>query len=270
MALKMTGPSAFSERLQGAIERWVEVLPLHLREQFRKEFGQFADSHDRTMATIEAIWKRRDRRLARDEATGLARRRPFQDHLASMLAMPASHPYKAVGILFIDVNNLKAVNDTYGHKAGDKALAVVGRAIREAIRVERTADFSTRATPEDDDYSVSRHGGDEFLIALELDGLSSIEAAAPRIKRRVENPEEQKAAGYHFPMTITVSMGGVVYALPESAPPMAPNRLARELIAAADEQMYAAKRDGRIHIVTARFTDRIEVDRGRAQALVSF
>ena len=264
---KSVPPSTFSERLNAAIERWVEVLPLHLRERFRAEFGHFGDAHDRTINTLEGIWQRRDRRLSLDEATGLARRRPFQDHLARMLATPAPRSFSAVGVLFIDVDNLKQINDAYGHRVGDKALAVVGRAIRDAIRFERTTDYSARATPDDDDYSVSRHGGDEFLVALELEQMSSIEAVAPRIKRRVEDPELQRTRGYTAPPLITISMGGVVYPLPESVPRVAPNILARELIAAADEQMYVAKRDGRIHVAPVRFTDHIEIDRAGAQAL---
>jgi diguanylate cyclase (GGDEF)-like protein len=263
---KSVPPSAFSERLNAVIERWVDVLPLHLRERFRDEFGHFGDAHDRTMSTLEGIWKRRDRRLSLDEATGLARRRPFQDHLALMLAAPDPRPFTAVGVLFIDVDNLKQINDTYGHRVGDKALAVVGRGVRDAIRFERSTDYSDRAAPEDD-YSVSRHGGDEFLVALELEHKSSIGAVASRIKRRVEDPVLQRSRGFEAPPQITISMGGVVYELPDVPARLAPNVLARELIAAADEQMYLAKRDRRIHIAPARFTDHIEIDRDHAEAL---
>ena len=79
---KSVPPSAFSEQLQAVIERWSQMLPLHLRERFRDEFGEFGDAHDRTMNILEGIWKRRDRSLSLDDATGLARRRPFQEHLA--------------------------------------------------------------------------------------------------------------------------------------------------------------------------------------------
>ena len=142
----------------------------------------------------------------------------------------------------------------------------MGRIIRDAIRAERDIDFAERAIPADD-YSISRHGGDEFLVVLELDDPSGIDVAAPRIKRRLDDAERQRASGHIAPVKVTVSMGGVVYELPDTRPPLAANVLARNLIAAADEQMYEGKRDGLVHIAMARFTDRLEVDRLNARKL---
>ena len=263
-----TSPSPLVERLTASIERWAALLPLHLQRSFREEFEDFGYEHDRTLRTLEHIWERRDRRLAIDESTGLARRRPFLDHLTSVLAAPS--PVAAVAVLFLDVNNLKKLNDTFGHDAGDRALAAVGRTIRDAIRVERHVDFLTRLGAGSDDYSVSRHGGDEFLVALELTDPAGIDVVAPRIKHRVDDPERQRTYGHIAPVPITVSMGGVVYE-PRAAEcvPMAANALACGLIAAADEQMYESKRDGRIHIASARFTDRLEIDREHARTLTS-
>jgi len=258
-------PSSFVERLDAVIERWASILPLHLRPELRDEFQAFGIEHDRTIGTIESIWQRRERRYAFDESTGLARRRPFHDHLAAVLATPESPVLRAVGVLFIDVNNLKKVNDTFGHAAGDKAVAVVGTIIREAIRVEQNTDFMTRTTAGEDDYSASRHGGDEFLIALELKDPSGIDIVAPRIKRHVDDPVRQRARGFTAPVDLTVSMGGVVYNLPAAPPPVPAGTLATSLITAADEQMYYAKRDGHIHIAAARYTDKLEV--GHAHAI---
>jgi diguanylate cyclase (GGDEF)-like protein len=260
-------PSPLVERLNTSVERWASILPLHLREEFRDEFALIGEEHDRTVTTIETIWKRRDRRLAIDESTGLARRRPFLDHLAAVLA-PEMPIFRAVAVLFLDVDNLKRLNDTFGHEVGDRALAAVGRIIQETIRAERDIDFASRAPADTDDFSVSRHGGDEFLIALELDDPAGIEVVAPRIKHRVDDPNMQKASGFSSPAHLTVSMGGVVYEMPPTLPPLAANVLARSLIAAADEQMYESKRDGRIHIALARFTDKLEVDRDHARTLV--
>jgi diguanylate cyclase (GGDEF)-like protein len=261
-----TSPSSLVERLTAAIDRWVPFLPLHLQPSFRADFEEFGAEHDRTLQTLEHIWERRDRRLSLDESTGLARRRPFLDHLASVLAAP--RPVPAVAVLFLDVDNLKKLNDTFGHEAGDRALAAVGRTIRDAIRVERDVDFLTRLDAESDDYSVARHGGDEFLVALELTDPAGIDVVAPRIKHRVDDPERQRACGHIAPAPITVSMGGVVFEPHTAASaPLAPNVLARGLIAAADEQMYESKRDGRIHIAPARFTDRLEIDREHARTI---
>ena len=113
----------------------------------------------------------------------------------------------------------------------------------------------------------SRHGGDEFLVALELDDASGIDVVAPRIKQRLDDPERQRANGHVAPPSITVSMGGVVYEPPCGAPSLALHTIARGLIAAADAQMYESKRDGHIHIARARFTDRLEIDHDHARAL---
>jgi diguanylate cyclase (GGDEF)-like protein len=260
-----SSPSPFVERLNATLDRWAPFLPLHLRPSFRQELEEFGQEHERTLQTLELIWERRDRRLSLDESTGLARRRPFLDHLASVITAP--EPVPAVAVLFLDVNNLKQLNDTFGHDAGDRALAAVGRTIRDAIRVERDVDFLARLDAEHDDYSVSRHGGDEFLVALELTDPAGIDVVAPRIKRRVDDPERQRACGHVAPTPITVSMGGIVFQPPTCIEGIAANVLARGLIAAADEQMYESKRDGRIHIAPARFTDRLEIDRDHARTL---
>ena len=255
-----------NDALKALIERWAVVVPPHLRQDFRDDFVRIGKDFDRTLDTIQEIWQRRDERFALDESTGLARRRPFLDHLAAVLA-PGRAGGAAVAVLFLDVDHLKRLNDTFGHDAGDRALAAVGRIIRDAIRAERQMDFSARAPAEAGDYSASRHGGDEFLIALELDRADAIDVIAPRIKQHVDDPARQLGHGYRAPTPLSVSMGGVVYELPDPAPPVAARTLARALIDAADAQMYEAKRDGRIHVVPARWSDRLEIDRERARAL---
>ncbi len=254
-------PSSLAERLEEAIQRWSRVLPVQLQSQFRREFEEFGREHDRTMTTIENIWKRRERRYAFDESTGLARRKPFQDNLAAVLMTPPSPLLRAVGVLFIDVNNLKRINDTYGHSMGDRAVAAVGAIIREAIRVDVNTDFMTRTHAGTSEYSVSRHGGDEFLVALELKEPAGIDTVASRIKMHVDDPVRQQAHGYTADLAVSISVGAVVYELGADCLPLPAHALASSLITVADEQMYEAKRDGRIHIVGARCTDRLEVDR---------
>src|SRR5262245_61837761 len=100
-----TSPSPFVERRSTAIDRCAAFLPLHLQPSFRQDLEQFGSEHERALHTLELIWERRDRRLSLDESTGLARRRPFLDHLASVIAAP--EPVPALAVLFLDVNNLK-------------------------------------------------------------------------------------------------------------------------------------------------------------------
>lgn len=256
-----SAPSPLVARLNAAIVRWSRALPPALQEEFRKELEEFGREHDRTIQIIENIWQRRERRYAFDESTGLARRKPFHDHLAAVLTLGSSPSLRAVGLLFIDLDNLKRVNDTFGHAAGDLAVAAVGAIIREAIRLEDNADFMTRPAAGENDYAVSRHGGDEFLVALELSDPAGIDVVARRIKAHADDPVRQRTHGYAAAMPLTVSVGGVVYELPATAPALTPQALATGLIKAADEQMYASKRDGGIHIVAATSADTLEVDR---------
>jgi GGDEF domain-containing protein len=265
--------SHFVDRLDVLISQWEMVLPEELRQRFRESFRSFGQEHDEALNVIENVWKRRERDYAFDES-GLARRRPFQDHLVSLLRTPPTPARAAVGLLFVDVDHLKSINDTYGHAMGDKAVSAVGGILKDALRADRDVDLVDRAGSPDElqdptlDVSVSRHGGDEFLAALELKTVDDISLVASRIKRRVDDPGAQRALGYTAPVKLTAAVGGVVYPLTLAPPPLMAGMLARKLVMAADEQMYAAKRDGRVHIAVAALNDRLDLDPEHTQFLV--
>lgn len=251
-------PSVFAEQLDVAIERWSAFLPADMRTAFRGDFDRLGSLHDAALRTIEGIWERRERAYAFDESTGLATRRPFRDHLAFTLQHAQRVPGSTViGVLFIDVNNLKGINDTCGHQVGDRALAAVGAIVREALRVEQGVDIVARAR--EDAYAVARHGGDEFVVALKLANTEGIELVAPRIKRRADDPDLQRTHGYAGPLALSIAIGGVAYEPPTTPPGVAPNSIAAALLAAADTLMYRSKRDGCVHVALARFTDKLEV-----------
>ena len=119
----------------------------------------------------------------------------------------------------------------------------------------------------DDDFLASRHGGDEFLVALELKRPEDIERVAPRLKHDVDDPARQRERGYVAPVRLSASMGGIVYELPDTPPPIGAEHVIRELVTAADEQMYEAKRDGLVHIAAARYRDTLEINREHAWVL---
>jgi len=251
--------SPFADRLHLTIDRWAAHLPLELRQAFSDEFGPFADEYDRTLETIEIIWRRREQEYALDQSTGLANRRHFLQHLVTLLATPATPVFGAVGVVFIDVNNLKTINDTCGHPAGDRAIAAVAGIIRDAVRVSRHVDQVDRHHDDDAEYAVSRHGGDEFLVVLELRDASEIDIVAPRLKRHIDDVEKQRAHGYDSPARLTASVGGVVYELLEKPAAISPHDLAKALVKAADELMYESKRDGLVHLAMAQYTDRFSI-----------
>lgn len=100
-----------------------------------------------------------------DPLTGLANRRLLLDRLGRALARQ-SRRGGTTGVLFLDLDEFKAVNDAYGHEVGDEVLIAVGERLREALREEDTV---ARGNPGDAWLrgAVGRLGGDEFVVLLE-------------------------------------------------------------------------------------------------------
>lgn len=257
--------SPFADRLDMTIERWAALLPADQRQNFRADLSPFADEYDRTLETIELIWRRREQEYALDQSTGLALRRPFLQHLVTLLGTPATPVFGAVGVVFIDLDNLKTINDTCGHRAGDRAIAAAAGIIRHAVRISRHVDLVHQPTDDDAEYAVSRHGGDEFLVVLELADPSEIDVVAPRLKRHVDDVDKQRAHGYDSPARLAASVGAVAYELPDRPAEVSPNELAKALVNAADQLMYESKRDGMAHLALARYTDRLSLEHRHAQ-----
>jgi len=128
-----------------------------------------------------------------------------------------NHRYDSkLTIIFIDVNNLKVVNDTYGHHEGDKLIQATSRLLRERLR---SSDV------------VCRLGGDEFLLILPLCNL----AEAMNIWAHIQECFDAYNAEHHHNYTLSVSHGFAEY---DPANPVS----IKALITAADTEMYAAKR----------------------------
>ena len=111
--------------------------------------GVVADITARKRVEAEAIEKLAHAAL-RDSLTGLANRTAFLEHLDAALAR-AGRTGEGAAVLFIDLDNFKLVNDSFGHAAGDELLRAVGSRLRTAVRQTDV---------------VARQGGDEFLILL--------------------------------------------------------------------------------------------------------
>jgi GGDEF domain-containing protein len=94
--------------------------------------------------------KRIGRLAFHDSLTGLPNRMLFDDRLRQVLAQAARHG-RGVAVMFIDLDNFKAVNDSYGHDVGDAVLRDVAQRLQASMRAEDT---------------VSRRGGDEFLCIM--------------------------------------------------------------------------------------------------------
>jgi diguanylate cyclase (GGDEF)-like protein/PAS domain S-box-containing protein len=158
-----------------------------------------------------------------DALTGLPNRRLMQDRLNQAI-MQARRLQKHVGLLFIDLDRFKLVNDTLGHDTGDYVLRDVAKRLSKVIR---------------DGDTVSRDGGDEFVVVLpELEKADYAQVVAAKILTELAKPIE--VAGHE--LTVTASIGIAHY--PNDATDV------QQLLKHADSAMYQAKDAGRN---TARF-----------------
>ena len=166
-----------------------------------------------------------------DSLTGLPNRRAFERNLEAALECAERGNY-LLGVLFLDLDGFKGVNDTFGHAAGDQLLrAVAGRLtgnVRANDRIARTPSH----TPEEP--YVSRLGGDEFTILL-----SKIRCPedAERVARRILDDLSGPIVVVGHELYTNVSIGIAVYPRDASE--------AETLLRNADAAMYAAKQSGR-------------------------
>ncbi|MFA6012376.1 MAG: diguanylate cyclase [Desulfobacteraceae bacterium] len=153
-----------------------------------------------------------------DSLTGLPNRKLFSDRLDIALAH-AKRDKKTVGIVMIDLDNFKDVNDTYGHDAGDILLKAVAERLSGALRKSDT---------------VARFGGDEFILIFPA--LEAKEDAILAVQKIVDWFHKPFHIGAHQ-LVITMSIGIAVY----------PNNGTDEgsLLKNADIAMYQAKQAGR-------------------------
>lgn len=154
------------------------------------------------------------RKAYRDPLTGLVNRRFLEEHAERCLAV-ARRRRRRVGVLYADLTGFKRINDTYGHAAGDAALAETGRKLLEESRAGDVA---------------ARVGGDEFVVLLtDVDDLRSAVAVARRLAAELSVPVSTEEATFRVGADIGVALH------PEHG------RSFEELVEAADDAMYRAK-----------------------------
>jgi diguanylate cyclase (GGDEF)-like protein len=158
------------------------------------------------------------RRLATtDPLTGAFNRRHYMD-LMSREQRRADRYGTVYSVLMIDIDHFKRVNDTHGHQIGDQAIQAMADACKRTMR------------PTD---IVARYGGEEFIITLTHTEAAGAVKVAERLRQAVADivlPTD------HGALQFTISIGVSTYAKP--------SRL-EQIIGAADEALYAAKKGGR-------------------------
>lgn len=172
---------------------------------------------------------------ALDSLTGAHTRRFFDDWLLREVKAARQSP-ACVSVLMIDLDGMKRINDSAGHLAGDHALAVVGRALRE----------STRPTD-----LVGRFGGDEFVVLLPRSGARVAEKVGQRIvdmlSRREAEPKVRISIGCS-----TLSACPSTAAVPPSPSTEYLRHMGQTLLQHADEALYRAKRQGGMRVCSGR------------------
>ncbi|MEA2123700.1 MAG: hypothetical protein QOI80_482 [Solirubrobacteraceae bacterium] len=187
----------------------------------------FAASLSLAVSLLAILLGRRRLRLAlrraySDAVTGLPNRAAVDEALLRMTAQTARSG-GWLGVLMLDLDHFKAINDTYGHAKGDEVLSRIGTEVRGAMR--------------DGDF-VGRFGGEELIVLLPDTGTAGARDAAEKLRRAVR---AVRVEGLDRPVTASVGV----------AAGSGDKDTLRRLGAAADEALYRAKRNGRDRTETA-------------------
>lgn len=195
----------------------VKTLPIYDSEQnIVAAIEVFTDERFQKQVYQENIELKDQLRV--DALTQVANRHFFDFQIAKRLEESNVFP-NPFGILVIDIDHFKKVNDTYGHLIGDEILKIVAQSLSSNIS---KTDL------------VSRWGGEEFIIIIDVSNKEDLFRVAERLRHVVASSSYQLKDGKA--VQVTISIGG---ALVDSADTV------KSLIQKADENMYDAKRNGR-------------------------
>ena len=172
--------------------------------------------------------ERLQQRANTDVLTGLANRRHFEEVLEKQIAR-ARDRSRPLAVAMLDLDHFKAINDTYGHGAGDQALIDVARHLTSSVREEDL---------------VARLGGDEFAILFDGEGLDHAHGILERARILIES--SPVLAGDHQ-VTVRITAG-----VADLIPGVTGNAV---LLRRADQALYVAKERGRNQVATIRDVD---------------
>jgi diguanylate cyclase (GGDEF)-like protein len=196
----------------------VNALELQIRLSSMLRIKRLADELERVNKNLAEL-------ATIDPLTQVANRRAVEHRLA--LEFQRERRYKhPLACILVDIDHFKAVNDTYGHPAGDKVLIEVASAIRESIR---TTDL------------VARFGGEEFIVIAPETPMAPAQMVAERIRLAII--EKTSAKMDQGLPTVTASLGVATTELQVTNE--------SELVARADAALYRAKHEGRNRVVVA-------------------
>ena len=193
----------------------------HLTRVFNKMVDRLSHSREEVGAANQVLQEQNqllETLSVTDSLTGLFNRKKLDDILADQFAR-FRRTQRPFAVLMLDIDNFKALNDTYGHLAGDQVLSNLAAIL---LRSVRNVDF------------VARYGGEEFVVVLVETRSEAALQIAERIRSLVETP---RLAATNELISVTVSLG-VAESHPDDSRP-------EDVLARADRAMYDAKHAGR-------------------------
>jgi diguanylate cyclase (GGDEF)-like protein/PAS domain S-box-containing protein len=200
--------SSFWCRIVIALVRDANLKPVYA-------MGMLEDISDRKLLEDELL-----RRAVHDPLTGLPNRQLLLDRLTVGVARSEREMNVGVTVVFVDIDDFKEVNDTYGHQTGDDLLVEVAKRLMHGVRPADT---------------VARYGGDEFVVVVvgQIGAPQDAREFAERLAADLKRPFHLGANV----LAVTTSLGVTVCSDPEVRP--------EDLIREADAAMYRAKWAGR-------------------------
>lgn len=182
--------------------------------------------YDRLLRRLFASQGKLQELATRDELTGMGNRRYLMERGTELVKLARRHR-RPLSVLMLDVDHFKAVNDRFGHAAGDDVLRFLGAEVTLQLRATDLA---------------GRTGGEEFALVLPETSLSEAVATAERVRLAIgQVPVPTDEAAQPIPVTVSI---GVAALEPEDGS-------LDELLSRADDALYEAKRTGRNRVCAA-------------------
>ncbi|MEM7353358.1 MAG: EAL domain-containing protein [Acidobacteriota bacterium] len=196
---------------------WVQTRGVAVRDESGKAYRIAGSQRD------VSEWKRAEEQLTHaalhDALTGLPNRALFMDRLDNAVKRFHRKSKNHFGVIFLDLDRFKVINDSLGHLAGDKLLRSIARRLESCLRIGDT---------------VARLGGDEFAILLEdISDVIEVDRVADRIDQALEKPFHIQGHEFFTGASLGIALSSTGYDRPE------------DLLRDADTAMYRAKAEGR-------------------------
>ncbi len=175
--------------------RWLRVMALPMRDNaghILRWFGTSTDIHDAYLLSQERerLSQELERIATEDHLTGVMTRRAFMSRAEALIGDHKASG-QTVSLLMLDIDHFKSINDTYGHPAGDKVLALTAQRIKACLKEQDL---------------VGRLGGEEFAVVLPECPSNDAQRVAERIRRAVETDPASLDGDAQIAMTLSIGI----------------------------------------------------------------